>query len=373
MNTASQCVYACAFAARALAPLRGSKDKHRFIAGTCTLHENNELYIIEYDEDLNKLDASGLYSHPDQIWTLDSSPLDPNLVVTSHQSRLQSTSSSAVTLWRMPSSGEASSGGYKGVDKLDLIEVSSITEPAEKETYAHAIKWHPENDSLLIAEADKVSLFAISDSSVKCEGTISLQQENSSAWSSFGTGAVAWESASSTTGAVTRGPNLSIFDSRTMGITTEIINAHSGSTICDVDYNPNKPQVLLTCGHDRRVIFWDLRNMSSPVKTIGGHSHWVTCAKYNPFHDQLVLTGGSDNLVNLWRVTSCSSTPWVDDDDTMSGDAPDVKVRTMDQHEDSVYSVAWSVADAWIYASLSYDGRVVVDQVPSAEKYKILL
>lgn len=29
----------------------------------------------------------------------------------------------------------------------------------------------------------------------------------------------------------------------------------------------------------------------------------------------------------------------------------------MDQHEESVYKVAWSPADAWIYCSLSYDGR----------------
>jgi hypothetical protein len=29
----------------------------------------------------------------------------------------------------------------------------------------------------------------------------------------------------------------------------------------------------------------------------------------------------------------------------------------MDQHEDSVYKVAWSAADAWIYCSLSFDGR----------------
>jgi hypothetical protein len=46
----------------------------------------------------------------------------------------------------------------------------------------------------------------------------------------------------------------------------------------------------------------------------------------------------------------------------------------MDQHhEDSVYAVAWGGADAWVHASLSFDGRVVLDHVPSAEKYKILL
>lgn len=106
--------------------------------------------------------------------------------------------------------------------------------------------------------------------------------------------------------------------------------------------------------------------------TLCGHSHWVHTAKYNPFHDQLVLSGGSDNIVNLWRVASCSSSPWIGGEDN-GDDPPDVKVRAMDQHEDTVYSVAWSAADAWIYASMSFDGRMVVNHVPSTEKYKILL
>ena len=32
-----------------------------------------------------------------------------------------------------------------------------------------------------------------------------------------------------------------------------------------------------------------------------------------------------------------------------------------------------SAADAWIFASLSLDGKVVVNHVPPSEKYKILL
>lgn len=50
-----------------------------------------------------------------------------------------------------------------------------------------------------------------------------------------------------------------------------------------------------------------------------------------------------------------------------------VQVRTFDEHEDSVYSLAWSASDAWVLASLSYDGLVVLNHVPSTEKYKILL
>ena len=35
--------------------------------------------------------------------------------------------------------------------------------------------------------------------------------------------------------------------------------------------------------------------------------------------------------------------------------------------------VAWSAADPWCFASLSYDGRVVVNRVPGQIKYKILI
>ncbi len=48
-------------------------------------------------------------------------------------------------------------------------------------------------------------------------------------------------------------------------------------------------------------------------------------------------------------------------------------IGTFDEHEDSVYIVEWSAADPWIFASLSYDGRIVINRVPRAEKYKILL
>lgn len=50
----------------------------------------------------------------------------------------------------------------------------------------------------------------------------------------------------------------------------------------------------------------------------------------------------------------------------------DVCVDTMELN-DSVYSLAWSAADPWVYAALCYDGTVAIRSVPSKEKYKILL
>ncbi len=51
----------------------------------------------------------------------------------------------------------------------------------------------------------------------------------------------------------------------------------------------------------------------------------------------------------------------------------DGRVQSYDEHEDSVYGVAWSLADPWLFASLSYDGRVVINTVPKNIKYKVLI
>lgn len=45
-------------------------------------------------------------------------------------------------------------------------------------------------------------------------------------------------------------------------------------------------------------------------------------------------------------------------------------IQTYDDHEDSVYAVEWSAADFWTFASLSYDGRLVINKVPRSVKYK---
>ena len=47
-------------------------------------------------------------------------------------------------------------------------------------------------------------------------------------------------------------------------------------------------------------------------------------------------------------------------------------IQSYDDHEDSVYVAEWSSADPWTFASLSYDGRLVVNQVPRNVKFKIL-
>lgn len=51
----------------------------------------------------------------------------------------------------------------------------------------------------------------------------------------------------------------------------------------------------------------------------------------------------------------------------------DYLIKAYDEHEHSVYSVAWGadVGSPYVFASLSYDGRVVINQVPYAEVERI--
>jgi hypothetical protein len=98
-----------------------------------------------------------------------------------------------------------------------------------------------------------------------------------------------------------------------------------------------------------------------------------------------VLSGGTDGRVNLWRASSVSSAPLLElgDEEIFGADgaarkgapklAADVSIRSDEEHDDSVYAAVWSAHTAWVYASLSYQGRVVVSQVPAAEKYRILI
>lgn len=139
--------------------------------------------------------------------------------------------------------------------------------------------------------------------------------------------------------------------------------------------------------------FWDIRKEKQPLLTLGGHTHWIWSVRFNRYHDQLVLTSGTDSNVNLWSVVSCSSAPMGElfdtgdfdeekknggkngeekREDTTTEKEGDKLIKRYEGHRDSVYAIAWS-SDAWVFASLSFDGTVVVNNVPQSEKYKILL
>lgn len=398
----------------------GSPDRHLFLVGTQKLSagNSNEIHVVEYLEEGNRIESRVRMPHPGEVWQIAPHPSKRDLLLTVGGSDVARQG----TLFRM----DIEEGQ---LDELAKVPLTPDDSPLRK------IMWHPpENlattdlnaeeltERFLSVHEDFVRLWDVESSLSRMDdiGTCSLPGRNRS-------GAARWSPHHIHEVSVGSGEQVVGLDLRSMEVIRRIDGAHRLG-VRDIDYNPNKPYHLVTAGEDRRIKFWDVRKPDQPLKVVVAHNHWVTTARYNRFHDQLVLSAGTDAHVSLWRLSSISSAPLLglddDDDDEncsannddnssgIGGDDEDYSmnvrggsrrsgqddgdryshrgedisggsgqanetadglVKTFEEHDDSVYSVAWSAAEAWVFASLSLDGKLVINHVPSAEKYKILL
>ena len=52
------------------------------------------------------------------------------------------------------------------------------------------------------------------------------------------------------------------------------IDSAHGQLVRGLDFNPNRQYYLASCGDDCLAKFWDIRNVTEPVKVLSDHSHW---------------------------------------------------------------------------------------------------
>ena len=366
-------------------------SEHYFLLGTSSLKESNEIHVVVYEEESQDIHCQQVYKHPEEVWQLAPCPADKTLFCSVHGTGNNSHERRS-TVWRLPPNNHGSS------DSSEAMALEKVCDVPSSDFKIQCVTWesHGYESSALtrctVASETEITVCDLDNSGLSVSATIGSE----------GTGVsdVAWDPHHKDEITGIRSKHIVGFDVRQTAPTYRIDEAHS-LRVRDVDYNPNKPYSIVTCGDDCLVKFWDLRHAGKPILTLRGHSHWVCTAKFNPFHDQLILSAGSDACVDLWRVSSISSAPLLDleeDDElvdhTISGngdagesapsqryresrrasdDSSDALVSKFEEHEESVYAVAWSASEAWTFASLSYDGRMVVNHVPSTEKYKILL
>jgi WD40 repeat protein len=169
----------------------------------------------------------------------------------------------------------------------------------------------------------------------------------------------AWDPHDVNSVAATCESSLQFWDVRTMKKTLSIECSHVRS----VDYHPRKSNILVTAEHESGIRIWDLRKPKVPIQELPGHTHWTWIVKCNPEYDGIILSAGTDSTVNLW-----SASINLDELTTESQAEPPVRgvdplLNTYSDYEDSIYGLTWSSREPWIFASLSYDGRVVVESV----------
>lgn len=266
-------------------------------------------------------------------------------------------------------------------DSLDPLEFADV-EILNTEPYGSEIKtteFHPSNPSLVASVVDgKVLLFNRTESKSQLVAEIAGKKLGGGMWSNASQFVALYEN------------GIRSYDIRDPNhIAWQIDEAHS-QPVRDIDVNPNKAFHIATGGDDAILKIFDVRNTKEPVFSRRDHLHWIFSVSFNKFHDQLILTSSSDGKVLLTCASSCSSeAPSAlnssaneqdegDDEDeyqhkTKKTHLSDGLLETFEQHEESVYCVEWSVADPWIFASVSFDGRVIVSRIPKKYKYQILL
>lgn len=373
-------IYGLEFQARAITAQTAETENIRFLVGTQSLRSENQVHQIDFDDENNVINKNVFLHREGEIWHISSSPADKNILATCFNKTSDAKAEMHAAIWRIPvdcdspmnDDNSGSPHALELVSRLDNMECGDMK----------CILWHPGGDNQnIISLADHNILLwdlEASGSVTKLSSSTALEGKGQPKFSSG-----RWNPHHNSTQIATANDTcIRGWDIRTMKQVWTIENAH-GQLVRDLDFNPNKQYYLASCGDDCKSKFWDIRNPTEPVKVLSDHSHWVWSIRYNHFHDQLVLTSSSDSRVILTNAVSISSEPFghLMEDEEGSDDeeqppkekSQDGVISTYEEHEDSVYAAEWSSTDPWLFASLSYDGRLVINRVPRAEKYKILL
>ncbi|CAI0434951.1 unnamed protein product [Linum tenue] len=335
--------YGLKYQARCISDVKADTDHTSFLAGTLSLREENEVHLIRLSADGTELICEGLFSHPNEIWDLRSCPFDQRIFTTVYSTG----ESYGAAVWQIPELyGQLNSPQLERVALLDA-HVSKIK----------CVLWWPSgrNDKLVSIDEENLFLWSL-DSSKKAAQVQSKESAGTMHYLSGG----AWDPHDVNSIAATCESSVQFWDLRTMTKTSSIDVSH----VRTIDYDTKKDHILVTAEDETGIHIWDLRKTKVPIRELPGHTHWTWAVACNPEYDGLILSGGTDSAVNLWLAPTGSRDEITSDSGQNSLSLKvDPLVNSYTDYEDSVYGLAWSSREPWIFASLSYDGRVVVESV----------
>ncbi|PIC54743.1 hypothetical protein B9Z55_003866 [Caenorhabditis nigoni] len=350
--------------ARCMTSMTADEENICFLVGTNNIkNDKNQVNKLFMDPDASRL-MSKCFRHPaGEVRAIAAHPTKSTIVATCTADFSSLGGTHSITIWNIEE------------DKRTLETVSRLpTEPVMS-----CLEWEPTSMrcATLTPFVPEIQLLDM-ENEPRIVQTMKIQLENEEnemfgvRWSPHFDGNML---------GVTTGRTVMCMDSRTENEHLKVKDAHLHRTIA-MDFNPNLQHVIATGGDDGYVRIWDTRRTSSAVMSLHPHAHWVWSVRFHPVHDQLLLTGGSDASVVLSCAQSVSSEQlkvFKDDDEEEEEEDDDLveklqdgQLERIDEHEDSVYSCAWSSADPWSFASLSYDGRMILSNVSRKHKYALM-
>ena len=144
-----------------------------------------KISVVEFSEDSNQLDIVSVYEHEDQVWALETSPDDDELLVTSS---LSTSGSKNVVLWKLNKSEESNSR-----DLQPLLQVASFRQ-RDASVFVNCIKWHHTKAQLLMTDPIFLTIWSFTESATEVVGNLDLtrgaSQVSKSDWVG---GAASWD------------------------------------------------------------------------------------------------------------------------------------------------------------------------------------
>uniref|UniRef100_A0A2P2JC82 WD repeat-containing protein DWA2 n=1 Tax=Rhizophora mucronata TaxID=61149 RepID=A0A2P2JC82_RHIMU len=335
--------YGLKFQARCISDVKADTDHTSFITGTLSLREENEVHLIGLSASGTELICEGLFSHPNEIWDLASCPFDQRIFST-----VFSTGESyGAAVWQIPEL-------YGQLNSPQLERIASLDGHVGK---INCILWWPSGRNDKLISIDEANLLVWS---LDCARKAAQVQSKESAGMLHYLTSGAWDPHDVNSVAATCESSVQFWDLRTMKKTNSIECSH----VRNINYDTKKRHILVTAEDESGIDIWDTRTLRVPIMQLPGHTHWTWAVKCNPEYDGLILSCGTDSTVNLW-FASTSAGDELPSESLVESPTQRVNplLNTYSDFEDSVYGLAWSSREPWIFASLSYDGRVVVESV----------
>ena len=125
----------------------------------------------------------------------------------------------------------------------------------------------------------------------------------------------------------------------------DYLQGHSDS-VEDIQWSPNEENVLASCGIDKSIRFWDIReNSKNPPKIIkNAHNSDVNVISWNTIRNHLFASGGDDNTFKVWDLRYLDEPP----------------ITEIKWHTGPINSIMWDPFDESQLAVCSEDNRLSV-------------
>ena len=125
----------------------------------------------------------------------------------------------------------------------------------------------------------------------------------------------------------------------------DYLSGHTDS-VEDIQWSPNEENVLASCGIDKSIRFWDIReNSKNPPKIIkNAHNSDVNVISWNSIRNHLFASGGDDNTFKVWDLRYLDEPP----------------ITEIKWHTGPINSIMWDPFDERQLAVCSEDNRLSV-------------